>query len=265
MRTNFHSLLAAGILSLSSIVYSQESTNSLPYGPTHHPVELVIQEQPATVVTEVIEKKEIKERDIVNFISRIDEEKIDSRDKYANQPFFQSWTSALEEEIEKDPLFYAWEEYDERDIVAKNQMLNATWNVLVGKYPKVFGRLEKTGVYLKRITTLQTPKVGRYRLKINGELDEDNYPRIKFKIKSDTENFFNNMYAKVGKENTKIGKTWSLTESGRNAYLDFELELGYNEEICTSLTLKFPFWFGQEKDYKKPSHKIYNDNRFMNK
>lgn len=247
MKNRLLALICTGLLSFQLTASSQESSTPFIEKNKEDRDELVTEEKPATVVAEVIETKKVEESDIVNFISRIDEEKIDSREKYARRSSIEGFYLALEDELKKDPLFYAWQEYGEGDFIVKNQMLNAGWDLLVGKYPDLFGRIEKAGVYAKRKTTVEIREIGGYRLKVNPELDSDSYPILKFRVRNGGESFWNDLYLKLGKGEAEIGKNWLIPRFGREASFNFNFASDYNGEYSVKLTLKFPFGFGGER------------------
>lgn len=208
----------------------------------------ITKETPTEIVSEIIKEEKVEKRHVLNFLSRIDEEKISDRSKYAELGYLDGFYQALEDNIEEDRLFYVWEDYEQGDLVVKNQILNAIWDIGVAKLPKFFGRVEKAGRYLKRKTTWDH-RIRGYRVKINPELDNEDFLQARIKIKKD-ESFIDNLELRVNKEEIKLGKTWKIEEEiAHNA--TFSLDMNYNwnkDEYCFRITLKFPYWFNDEKD-----------------
>jgi hypothetical protein len=66
--------------------------------------ELLTQERPVEIVGEAIKTKEVKKRDLVNLIARIDDEEIRDRSEYAEGQFMEAYMKALEEDLNDDPL-----------------------------------------------------------------------------------------------------------------------------------------------------------------
>lgn len=201
------------------------------------------QEEPVDVVSEVIEKKEIAKRDLVNLVSRIDEERIPKRHRYSTDNPFEGYMLALEDQINEDTLFYAWEDYEEGDFIIKNQALSAGWDVLVARYPKTLGRVERVAKEIKRVTTLETQKIGGYHLKINPELDSSDYLRLRLRLNSEEEDFFHGLAMRVGIKKIELGKTYPLRSLGKDVSFDFGICYDYCGDSLVKMTLKVPFWF----------------------
>ncbi|MDP1729007.1 MAG: hypothetical protein Q8L27_02280 [archaeon] len=236
-------VILAGILSLfpQNRVYAQENKTIITEK------EPLSKETPTEVVTEIIDKGKVEKRDFLNFIARIDEEKIDDRTKYAKMDYVGGFCEALKDKINDDPFFYMWEDYRDDEIPVENQMLNALWEISVAKFPEFFGRLEKTGVYIKRNTTFKT-RIRSYRFKVNPELDNRDFLRIKTKIKA-TNSVLDNLIFKISKDEIKIEKTWSLEEITKRATLSVDTSYDWEKsEYCGRISLKFPWWFETKKE-----------------
>jgi hypothetical protein len=127
-------------------------------------------------------------------------------------------------------------------------MMGAFWNVLVGRYPKIFGRVEKAGKRLKRVTTLETKEIKGYRFQINPELDNYNFIRARLRIKSEKNKYLDNTHLRLGKDQITIGKSYPLESIGKNSILSIDLQHDYKNDYCVKLTLKVPFWFRDPKN-----------------
>lgn len=249
------SIILSGLFLFNSYAKAEESATT----PVKSETSLISQEKPAEIVNEVIVEGDITRKDVLNFLSRLDEEKIDDRSRYAKGNILENFMIALNEEIDKDLLFYAGEDYDADDFIIKNQVLSASWENLVGRYPKIFGRLEKAAIMAKRLTTLETPKVCDYSLKFNPELDSDNYPRAKLRLKSEKNSYLDRTYLRIGRDEIQIGKTFDLSSWGKKASIDFDLESDYKNGYCFEITIKFPWWFWGEEEYLNRKDLVNNE------
>ncbi len=235
-------IILASLLSFSSYVGAQETqldTRNSPYviGTS------ILEEKPANVVSEVLEKREVEKRDVVNIISKIDDDVVRERHKYFTDNPLEGFTMALEDNLNDDPLFYVWEDYEPNDIIVKNQAINSAWDVLIARYPKFFGRIEKTAVKIKKATTLETKISDEYKLKINPELDSDNLPRLKIHLRSQRKCFLGDLSLRLEKDKMELGKSYNLCSLWKNASLDYSLNYDFCGDYGMRATLKIPFWF----------------------
>jgi len=248
MKKSYLSLFLSGILSfVSFFAFGADENTTASDKNENEPLE---KETSAEIVKDAIKGGEIKGRDVFNIISRIDDERIDDRSKYADMSFLEGYVAALTEELNDDPLFWAWEEYDRDDIVVADQMLNAGWDIAVAKFPYIFGRLEKTAKYVKRRTTWK-PKIRKYKFKINPELDDEDFLHLRVKLKKE-KSWMNDLELKLTPNEVKLGKSWDLEEIGRKA--SFGVDGRYNwedNEYTIRATLKVPFWFRYEREKEK--------------
>jgi hypothetical protein len=214
--------------------------------------ELITQEDPVEIIGETLKTKEVRKKDVVNFIASIDAEKTKDRSKYAEGVFLDGFMLALEDQINKDPLFYAWGEYKENDIIIKNQAISAIWDVFIGRYPKVFGRVEKAGKALKRATTLETKEVYGYKFQLNPELDNNNYLRARIRLRTDKNNYLNDTHLRIGRDEATLGKTYDLSTIGLNSIFSIDFQHDYKKDYCIKFTFKLPFWFNEREKQENP-------------
>ncbi len=239
-------ILSTDVIPKRELIPADEKTSLAPTLPPN--TELLTQEDPVKVVSESLASETIEVKDVVNFMARIDEETIEDRSRYSQGPFLENFMYAFEDRINRDPFFSAWEDYKEDDFILKNQAISGLWDVLVGRYPKTFGRVEKAGKGLKRITTLNSPEVRGYRFKLNPELDSDNYPRVKMRVKSSKNTCLDDLQFRVGKEEMAIGKTYELPKVGKSSTFSLDLQYDYHNNYSVILTFKIPFWFNLPKE-----------------
>jgi hypothetical protein len=202
----------------------------------------IIEETSSHVVEGVIERRDAKPRDLINFIARIDEERIDDREKYSQLGYLEGFCQALEDEINEDPFFWAWQSYEPNDFILKRQTLNALWNLGVAKHPRIFGRAEKAGKIVKRNTTLRH-KLKGYEFQINPELDNEDYVKLRVKIRS-PHKISNNIVAKLCSRKVEIGKKIYLNELAERMSISFDAGYKFEEnEIYARVSYKMPLWF----------------------
>lgn len=203
-----------------------------------------MEETAVRVVAKAVEERYLEKRDIVNFVSRLEGASSRGGTRSSNPNFGELWCSGLENELEKDPLFYAWEDYDYDDFIIKNQVLVSGWDAAVMKYPLIFKRLEE-GVYLlKEATTFKTSKKFRYHLRANLELSSNDSLRIRTRIYShNNHDLFHGLNFKFSKRGVEMAKDYSLDFLSNGASLDLGLNY-FHGDYSARVTLKFPFWFG---------------------
>ena len=120
-------------------------------------------------------------------------------------------------------------------------MLTAAWDTLVANYA-IFGYADDAVTEVKRATTFETPKKFSYRIKINPELDFNNYPRIRVRLKSQRGGLLNEVQFRFSRDQLEFGKEYSLKEIGRGATFGASVEYDYGREYTARLSLKFPWW-----------------------
>lgn len=201
----------------------------------------ISQEEPADIVREIIERREIAKRDVANIVS-LTKDYSQNQNKYSNVNLIEGLVLALEDEVEKDPLFYVWEDYDSDDYILKNQTINAGWKTLVAHYPRFFGKLENTIIGIKNITTLDSGDVKGYRIKMNPELSANDQIRIKIRINAKNR-FLDSVQLRVSEKEIEFGKIYSVKQWGKNSNFELSFSSDYKQEYCLKATVKIPFWF----------------------
>jgi len=241
MKKGVLSLLVAGIFSFSSLyTYNSRAEDAEPSarGVGSKLEDRLDKETPTEVVADAFEKGILETRDLFSIIGRIDEEKIEDRSKYSDMKIDNIFYTAVVDEMEKNPLFYDWEYYEQgEDLIIENQLLSAGWNIGVAKFPNTLGLAERAGVYAKRKTTLEV-KSKKSRLKINPELDNDGV-NLRMKLKKE-DSWMNDLKFKVGLEKVKLGKSIKIKKFEK---ANFSIDSFYDwkeDEYCLKLTLKLP-------------------------
>ncbi len=236
--------ILVGAIALTRPSFSQEESN-LPAGYSSLEKSTAISEEsPVEIVRDALDSRELKKRDVVNLITRIDEENVKDQARYTEGHFLEGFTLAFEDEIKSDPLFHAGASYDPEDFFVKNQMLSAFWDVLVARSSEFFGRIENAGKALKRFTTLETTEISRLKLKLNPELDSHNRPQARIRVvSSNPESYLNDIHIRFGKESITMGKSYLLSSIGPGASFNIDFQTNYELDYQVSLEFKLPFWF----------------------
>jgi len=212
--------------------------------PVTYPNNSLVNETPAEIVGEVLKDETLYKRDVVNAISRFDEYKRPKRERYSEHGLLEGFLTAFEDELNEDRFFYVGEDYDENDFIFKNQALSAAWDVLVANY-LLFGKIDDTITTIKKETTIETPARFPYRVKLNPELDRDDYLRIRVRLRSKNGGIFNNMQLRFSRDSLEIGKQYPLDKSGKGATFGMSLLYDYSGEYVARAELKFPWWFSE--------------------
>lgn len=202
---------------------------------------LLPDESPADIFSDIVKTKNVYRRDVVNIVSRFDEESRPEMEKYRSMGLIDGFVSALNDEIDEDRLFYAGKKYKENDLIIKNQMLSASWNILISKY-RLFEEIDDTITMIKKKTTIESPRHFPYKIKINPELDMDNYIGIRMRVIPKNDSMLDDFYIRVNKEKVEIAKKFRDSRIGDNSTIDLELSNNYNEEFVFRAMLKVPFW-----------------------
>jgi len=198
----------------------------------------ISREEPADVAREVIDRREIEKRDLVNIISLSN--KNASKEEYSQGGLVGGFVSALEDEICEDPFFYVWENYSRDDYIIKNQTINAGWKTLAANYPNVFRKIKDAVAGIKKVTTIDKEIAGGCRVKINPELTANDRLRLKARFEN---GFLDNWQIKIGEDKIEVGKIYYLSRHSKNATFETDITSKYSGEYCLRATFKFPLWF----------------------